>query len=141
LIARRVEEAVAERAARDDLAALEDFAAARGRGKGAAEGAAAVVAALQQSQVATLIVDSRVTTAASAGFGPEPTQLAISEADLAAMGVTEARRGDLVDVMLRAAVGTGADLLTISGDIGGAPADGLGALLRFDPAAQSASVV
>lgn len=131
--ARRVAEAVAERVARDELDVLERFAEARGRGEGAAEGLQAVVAALQRSQVDTLVLtrgfddsDRRL------GYGDGPTQVAVDDADLDAMGVDRQRHGPVVDVTLRAAVGSGAQVVVVSDDVEQAPAEGIGALLRFE---------
>jgi peptide subunit release factor 1 (eRF1) len=140
-VADRVAAAVAAGVARDELAVLERFAAARGRGEGAVEGAADVVEALQQAQVGTLIIASaHADSSELAWFGPEPTQFALKESDLAAMGVSEVHQGALVDVLLRAAAGSGAAVLTVSDGVDNAPREGIGGLLRFDPNAQVNSV-
>jgi hypothetical protein len=54
------------------------------------------------------------------------------------LGVEEPQQGRLSDVLVRAAVGTGADVRIVLGTGAAAPTDGVGAVLRFalgDPAA------
>jgi hypothetical protein len=121
-----------------------------GRGDRAVEGAAATLAALARGQVATLLLtglflDDRRT----AWFGPAPTDVAADRDALAGLGVPDPVEGRLVDVAVRAALGTGAEVRVLdpgdetrSAEGRGAthdapappehaPAEGLGALLRF----------
>jgi Bacterial archaeo-eukaryotic release factor family 2 len=98
----------------------------------AVEGAAATLEALARSQVATLLVagpwlDDRRT----AWFGPAPTDLAGDRDALAALGVATPAEGRLVDVAVRAALGTGAKVRVVEPDRPDGPRDGIGALLRF----------
>ncbi|HVT22479.1 MAG TPA: Vms1/Ankzf1 family peptidyl-tRNA hydrolase [Mycobacteriales bacterium] len=132
-VARQVSAAVAAKAAAEEVDVLGRFGAARGRGEGAVEGVAQVVRALQQAQVATLLVspgwhgwDRRL------AFGPDPAQVAVEPSDLEGLGVDSPASGPLVDVAIRAALGTDADVIVVSADADNAPKDGLGALLRFD---------
>jgi hypothetical protein len=120
------------------------------RGDRAVEGAAATLAALARGQVATLLLtglflDDRRT----AWFGPAPTDVAADREALAGLGVPGPVEGRLVDVAVRAALGTGAEVRVLdpadetrpAADRGAthdapappehAPAEGLGALLRF----------
>jgi hypothetical protein len=121
-----------------------------GRGDRAVEGAAATLAALARGQVATLLLtglflDDRRT----AWFGPAPTDVAADRGTLAGLGVADPVEGRLVDVAVRAALGTAAEVRVLdpadetrsAGDRGAThhapappehtPAEGLGALLRF----------
>jgi peptide subunit release factor 1 (eRF1) len=132
-VSRRVAEAVAARAAQDEVEMLDRFAQARGRGEGAADGVAPVVRALQQAQVDTLLVAPKWHRSdRTAGYGPEVTQLAIDDSELDAMAVESPTRAPLVDVVLRATLGTDAQVVAISEDAESAPRDGMGALLRFE---------
>ena len=120
------------------------------RGTRAVEGAGATLAALARGQVATLVLtglflDDRRT----AWFGPAPTDVAADRDTLAGLGVPGPVEGRLVDVAVRAALGTGAEIRVLdpadetrpATDRGAthdapappehAPAEGLGALLRF----------
>jgi hypothetical protein len=95
-------------------------------------GGAAALAALARSQVATLLVagpwlDDRRT----AWFGPAPTDVAGDRDALAALGVTTPVEGRLVDVAVRAALGTGANVRVVEPDRPDGPRGGIGALLRF----------
>jgi hypothetical protein len=84
----------------------------RGRGRRwAVEGAAATLAALARGQVATLLLtglflDDRRT----AWFGPAPTDVAADRDALVGLGVPDPVEGRLVDVAVRAALGTGAEV-------------------------------
>jgi hypothetical protein len=120
------------------------------RGTRAVEGAGATLAALARGQVATLLLtglflDDRRT----AWFGPAPTDVAGDRDTLAGLGVPGPVEGRLVDVAVRAALGTGAEVRVLdpadetrpatgrgaTHDAPArpehAPAEGLGALLRF----------
>jgi hypothetical protein len=143
----------------DNQAVAERFAEERGQAAGApraeqgdraVEGAAATLAALGRGQVDTLLLaglfldDER-----TAWFGPAPTDVAAERGTLADLGVAEPVEGRLVDVAVRAALGTGASVRVLDPadrirpaegrweahdapqPPEPAPAEGLGALLRF----------
>jgi hypothetical protein len=116
----------------DTGALLERFAQERGQGDRAVEGAAATLEALCRSQVETLLVpgpwldDDR-----TAWFGPAPAQVGADPGTLDAMGVAVPVEGRLLDVAVRAALGTGAGVRVLDPDRGDAFRDGLGGLLRF----------
>jgi hypothetical protein len=98
----------------------------------AVEGAAATLEALARGQVATLLLagpwlDDR----RAAWFGPAPTDVAGDRDALAALGVATPVEGRLVDVAVRAALGTGAKVRVVEPDRPDGPRDGIGALLRF----------
>ncbi len=65
------------------------------------------------------------------GSVPGPAQLAATRAELVELGVQEPQEGPLVDVLLRAAVGTGADVQLVPGEMKTAPDMGIGAVLRY----------
>jgi hypothetical protein len=125
----------------DNQALLERFAEEHGqaggpraeRGDRAVRGAAATLAALGRGQVETLLVGGLfLDDERTAWFGPAPTDVATDRDTLAALGITEPVEGRLVDVAVRAALGTGADVRVLDPvDQARAPAEGLGALLRF----------
>jgi Bacterial archaeo-eukaryotic release factor family 2 len=98
----------------------------------AVEGAAATLEALARGQAATLLVagpwpeDRR-----TAWFGPAPTDVAGDRDALAALGVATPVEGRLVDVAVRAALGTGARVRVVEPDHPDGPREGIGALLRF----------
>ncbi|HEV2895568.1 MAG TPA: hypothetical protein VG411_17600, partial [Actinomycetota bacterium] len=116
----------------DNQAALDRFAAERGQADRAVEGAAATLAALALGQVGTLLLTGLfLDDERTAWFGPAPTDVAADQGTLADLGVAEPVEGRLVDVAVRAALGTGADVRVLDpGDEAG-PAEGVGALLRF----------
>jgi hypothetical protein len=141
----------------DNRALLDRFAEELGQaatgtegGAQAVEGAAATLAALARGQVGTLLLtglflDDRRT----AWFGPAPTDVAADRDALVGLGVPGPVEARLVDVAVRAALGTGAEVRVLdpadetrSAEGRGAthdapappdhaPGEGLGALLRF----------
>ena len=134
----------------DTLALLDRFAAELGQGGRAVEGAAATLAALGRGQVETLLLTGLfLDDQRTAWFGPAPTDVALDREALAGLGIADPVEGRLVDVAVRAALGTGAEIRVLdpadqtrpAGDRGRthdapappahAPAEGLGALLRF----------
>jgi Bacterial archaeo-eukaryotic release factor family 2 len=116
----------------DTDALLERFAEERGQRDRAVEGADASLAALGRSQVGALLLaglfldDQR-----TAWFGPAPTDVAGGRDALAAFGVAAPAEGRLVDVAVRAALGTGATVRIVDPDRRDGPREGLGGLLRF----------
>ena len=114
----------------DTDALLEKFREERGQRDRAAEGAEATLAALAMAAVDVLLVapddpdDSR-----TAWFGPDPTQVALTADDLRGLGVEQPVEGRLVDVAVRAALGTGAGIRVV--EAGAGLDGGLGAVLRW----------
>ena len=142
----------------DNRAVLERFAeelgqaaaGAEGGGSLAVEGAAATLAALGRGQVETLLLTGLfLDDQRTAWFGPAPTDVDVDRDALAGLGVAGPVEGRLVDVAVRAALGTGAEVRVLDPadetrspeDRGAthaapappehAPGEGLGALLRF----------
>jgi hypothetical protein len=123
----------------DNRALLDRFAeelgqAAAGAGNRAVEGAAATLAALGRGQVETLLLTGLfLDDERTAWFGPAPTDVGADRDALAGLGVPGPVEGRLVDVAVRAALGTGAGVRVLEADDRSrhAPGEGLGALLRF----------
>ena len=65
----------------------------------------------------------------TAWFGREAIPVAERATDLTDLGVPDAQNGPLVDVAVRAALGTGAGIRMIPG--AGGPTGGIGAILRW----------
>jgi hypothetical protein len=99
------------------------------------------VAALRKAQVQTLLITTAADQDATLFFGPEPSQLAMTASELADLGVDAPQAGPAVDVLLRAAVGTGADVEVVPHEMEQSPRGGVGAVLRYadsDPATSTA---
>lgn len=131
VVAGEVLRVLADTVTSDTIEVLADFARERGRGALAADGIAATFAAARQAQLRTLLLTDARDAAALAWFGPEPTQLASSDAELRDLGVAAPAQALLDEVLLRAALTTDADVRLVGGGTEQAPAEGVGALLRF----------
>jgi len=100
----------------------------RGQHDLAADGPARVVEALQKAQVATLLVHDDLDDDRTIWFGPDPLQIGTDEAAVRAMGVEEPWEARAVDVCIRAALGSGAEVRVVPK----ATLDrNVGAILRF----------
>ena len=131
LVRQRVADLLALRVARASLDLLEDYAQERGQGKRAVDGVEDVVEALRKAQVGTLLLTTDAAAYSTLFFGPEPLHLATRAADLAALGVDSPQEGPMIDVLLRAALGSGADVQRVPHELATAPNGGVGALLRY----------
>lgn len=131
VIAEQVITTLADYVARDTLRTLERFAQERGRGEQACEGVRDTIAALRMAQVGTLLLTDAFDAGRPVWFGPEAVQLGLTKADLVDMGVEHPQEGQLADVLLRAAYGTGAEVRILAADAEQSPAEGVGALLRY----------
>jgi hypothetical protein len=124
---------------------LDRFRQAQGRGDGAVTALDDVIDVLRRGQVAELVlhVDSLTSGLAERTLwvGPEPLQLATSEDDLAAIGVSAgAEEMDANVALVRAALGQDAGL-TFAEDGAVDLVDGVGAVLRwFDESTPSEAV-
>jgi hypothetical protein len=94
-------------------------------------GLAAVVAALQRGQVETMLIVDDPSSNAHLWIGPEPTDLALSAEELAALSVTEPRRVRADAALLRALVGTDAEVTVLAPGEAPELPDGVGAVLRY----------
>jgi hypothetical protein len=121
--------AVAEVVDADTDSVLAVFEQERGQADRAVEGVAATVEALSRAAVDALVVADDLDEARTAWFGPAPTSLSTSPDDLRSMGVDDPAEAPLVDVLLRAALGTSAGVRVVPADR--RPRDGVGAVLRW----------
>ena len=128
----QVAERVEERREKDAIAVLERYEENRGRDTLAAEGLAATVAALRNSQVDTLVLTEDYVGDEQVWFGEQAAHLGMSRDELTAMGVDAPERTDAIDVLLRAAIATAATVVRVPGGVEQAPVGGVGAVLRFD---------
>lgn len=96
-----------------------------GRGDGAVEGLAPTVGALQMANVDTLLVAHG--DEGTLWFGPEGTQVALDQGFLDELGVESPVQGSAVDVAVRSALLTGADIRVVPSSV---VQDGFGAILR-----------
>ena len=123
---------VATAAAEATVSLLRKFREERGQHDRAADGVAPTVEALQRAQVETLLVHADPDDERTAWFGPEPTHLALDRQLLVDLGVDEPREAPLIDVLIRAALGTSAAVHIVP--TASAVTEGVGAILRFSDA-------
>ncbi len=128
-IAQETARLVATAAARDTVAVLEKFREERGEHDRAADGAAATFAALQEARVEMLLVHDDPDDRRTAWFGERPADVALQRNDLIELGIEGPQEGRLVDVAVRAALGTGATVRVVPKH-GGAN-ESIGAILRW----------
>jgi hypothetical protein len=126
---RQLAEAVAEVVDADTDRVLTAFDEERGQDDRAVEGASATMEALGRAAVDVLLVADDIDEGRTAWFGPAATSLSAHLDDLRAMGVDEPVEAPLVDVLVRAALGTSAGVRVVPADR--APKDGVGAVLRW----------
>ena len=112
-------------------AVLAEFQEERGQGDRATDGVAATVEAIRKAQVGTLLIHDDPDDDRMLWFGDDPSLVACARNDLD--GVADhCEQGRLADVLVRAAVGTGADVIVVPSSGGaGVPNDGCGAILRY----------
>ena len=128
-IAQETARVIATAAARDTVAVLEKFREERGEHDRAADGPDATAAALREARVDLLLVHDDPGDTRTAWFGDEPTDVALDRAELASLGRDRLREARLVDVFVRAALGTGASIRVVPAH-GGATGN-VGAVLRW----------
>jgi hypothetical protein len=128
-IAEEVAAAVGTVVERDTAAVLGKLAEELGQDDRGVEGPARTLEALAAAQVDVLVVRHDPALDRQAWFGPEPTQIGLTEDTARALGVDQPVAGPLVDVAVRAALATSATVRIVPG--GTAPRDGLGAILRW----------
>ncbi len=165
LVQQRVADAVSRFVAERTLDLLEEYTQERGQSKRAVDGLPGAVEALRKAQVQTLLVTTALAsgapdpdapdpgssphdTAAQASlptstllFGPDPTQLGFTPEDLGALGVDDPQEGPVVDVLVRAALGTAADVQVVPHEMPSAPQAGVGAVLRYADALTTGETV
>ncbi|UQX04205.1 hypothetical protein [Streptomyces sp. RerS4] len=118
------------RMAEHDRELMNVFIGRRALGGPVTEGLARTVAALQRGQVAALLLNHPPAASQRLWTGPEPTQLALTEEELAAFGVRAPREEPADEALVRALVGTAAELVVVPED-DLELAEGVGALLRY----------
>jgi len=139
LVRQRVADAVSRLVAQQTLDLLDGYAQERGQGKRAVDGVEDVVAALRKAQVETLLVTTDAPGYSTLLFGPEPTHLGTTAADLAALGVDDPQEGPMTDVLIRAALGTSAGVQLVPHELATSPRGGVGAVLRYADAPGAAA--
>lgn len=107
---------------------LASFVEGRALNGASVEGETATLDALAEGRVGTLLVTPHLEGSRAAWLGTDPKE--VRTGDLPEPAWPRTRRGPLVDVAVRSAVLTGADVQLLPDDPAG-PADGLGALCRF----------
>ncbi|WKX69153.1 hypothetical protein [Streptomyces sp. XD-27] len=137
LMERELDEALRGRLSARDRARMETFLAQRARGGGAVEGMADVVAALQRGQVSALLLNTPVQFWGPLWTGSQPTEIALSPAELESFGVLGFQEGPAGAALIRALVRTGAELVVVPRTE--LPlVEGVGVLLRYtDPDTRS----
>jgi len=130
LRARRIAEMVAcavDGRTADVLAELSDLAGPGGRGP---DRPSAVIRALAQGRVRTLLAAEAPDRVRTAWFGTEPTDVAVHRAEVPARD-RPPRYGPLTDVAIRAAILTDAQIRILPAGTPGSPASGIAAICRF----------
>lgn len=132
-LAQHVAKTVEEQVGADLAELLADFEQERGQADRAVAGTAETVDALRRGQVDLVLVSDQLDETASGWFGDESSAIGMSEDEVAAMGESRPRRAPLIDVLMRATFGTGAQVRVVPGDLAQSPPEGVGALLRYGP--------
>ena len=122
----RIVEAAVDRETAALIEALQRELAQKDR---AVAGAAETLQMLARAQVEVVLVAEDPDDDRKAWFGPEPVHAATTERTLRELGVEQPREARLVDVAVRAALGTGAAIRVIPSEAG--LDDGMGAILRW----------
>ncbi|WP_055589133.1 baeRF2 domain-containing protein [Peterkaempfera griseoplana] len=113
----------------EDRARVEMFLARRARGHGAAEGLMAAVGALRRGQAEALLINDPPDLPVRLWAGIAPKQIGLSEEELGAYGVRSWGAEPADSALIRAVVGTRAELIVVPReDL--SLVDGVGVLLR-----------
>jgi hypothetical protein len=91
----------------------------------------AVVSALQRNQVDTMLIVDDPSANGELWVGPEPTEIATDPRQLEAMSVADPQRVRADAALLRALVGTDAELTVLASEEAPELTDGVGAVLRY----------
>jgi hypothetical protein len=94
-------------------------------------GLEAVVAALQRNQVDTMLIVDDPSADGELWVGPEPTEIATDPHQLEAMSVADPQRVRADAALLRALIGTDAELTVLAPEEAPELTDGVGAVLRY----------
>ncbi|MCU1450380.1 MAG: hypothetical protein JWP02_2550 [Acidimicrobiales bacterium] len=120
---------VATAVAADTATLLAKFREERNQHDRAADGPEPTLEALSKGQVEVLLVHADPDDTRTAWFGSAPIPVASDAGTLRDLNVDDPRAGSLVDIALRAALGTSAGVRMIPG--AGGPTGGVGAILRW----------
>jgi hypothetical protein len=118
---------IAEVADRRISAALDRF----GMQEDVGGGLDAVVSALQRNQVDTMLIVDDPSSTDQLWIGPDPTEIASDPGQLAAMSVDDPLRVRDDAALIRALVGTDAELTVLGPEEAPDLTDGIGAVLRY----------
>jgi hypothetical protein len=131
-------QAVAEAADRHVREAVERYAMQRGEGSGS-EGLADVVTRLQRGQADTVLLINDLSSTDTLWISPDdPTLVAVDQFELRDSGINNPTEVRADEALLRAIVGTGADLVLVQpGDV--ELEHGIGAILRYTDGDTAAS--
>ncbi|SCG74201.1 baeRF2 domain-containing protein [Micromonospora inositola] len=91
----------------------------------------AVVSALQRNQVDTMLIVDDASANGKLWIGPEPTEIATDPGQLMNMSVADPQRVRADAALLRALVGTDAELTVLAPEEAPELTDGVGAVLRY----------
>lgn len=128
-IPEEVHELVGKHVREQTEALLARFEEEQGQHDKAVEGMEATARALAQAQVAVLLIADEGEDDQSLWFGPDPALLAPTDQELKELGVHPPEQGPARDVLVRAALGTGAAIRVV--DDRRALDEGVAALLRW----------
>ena len=92
--------------------------------------------ALRAAAVDTLVISDDPSSTLRAFIGPEAVQLGRTKDELTSIGVSDPGTDRLDSALVRAVVGTGADMV-VTPNAHDYVADGVGALLRYDEGADA----
>jgi hypothetical protein len=131
LMAEAAEQASRARTEQEARRRLDSFRSQLPHGT-ATEGLAETMAALRDGLASDVLIVDDPTSTATAWIGPEPADLAASEAELRERGITQLAMDRTDAAIVRAIVGTGAELWFVPEDGDELPPrGGIGALLRY----------
>lgn len=124
-----IEEAVSALAARTTEEIVEKFVEERGQRDLAVEGVDQTLSALRMGQVQTLLLQRDDLGGAAWFARSDLTQVAAGNEALTSIGIEDVEEGALMDVLVRGALGTGAETRVVPREQ--APSEGVGGILRF----------
>ena len=131
-IAEEVHKAVAAHAARTTEGVLEEFKEERGQQDRAVEGVGQTSRALSEARVETLILAPDAGDRTGYVVAEEPTQVATDREALAGLRLGDVVEAPMADALVRSALAAGSAVRVIpSLSPEHAPADGVGAILRY----------
>ncbi|KIQ64643.1 hypothetical protein TR51_10470 [Kitasatospora griseola] len=113
-----------------DQSGVDRFLARRARRSGAVEGLAATVTALRRGQAEAVLINDPFDLEQRLWVGLAPKQVGCTREELTSLGISSCWEEPADAALIRAIVGTGAELIVVPGDELPLP-DGLGALLRY----------